>query len=142
MFVRKRRSNAPVSILVAVGIGVCCAVVFSMLVCALLASLITSGSISFQTTGGVVVVVQGISGMLGSWIAATVAKQQRLQVCLITAGMYFLCLLAMTALLFDGEYAGVVLSLMSVLTGGCIVALSGIRTKKEKKFKALKRAYR
>lgn len=142
MSVRKKRGNFALSPLAAIVIGAVTALAFSTLICVLLASMISSGKMSFSAAEKMIILTQGIAALLGAWIAAGIAKQKRVQICLITAGAYFLCLLAMTALLFGGQYKGLVLPLFSVLTGAGVAALSGIRTKNGKKLKALKRSYR
>ena len=62
-----------------------------------------------------------VASMSGSWITAGLVKHQRLVMCLITGGVYFLLLLGMTAFFFGGQYQGVIPTALLV-AGGCTAA--------------------
>ena len=86
-------------------------------------------------------VVLLLSASLGSWTASTKIGRLRTQVCLITGGIYFLVLLSITALFFDGLYQGIGVAAILVFVGSGVTALLGIREKKSRKSKIKKRAF-
>ena len=62
------------------------------------------------------------AGAFAAWISST---QNRLLICLANGGIYFLSLIATTALLFGGQYKGVGATALVVLAGTLSVVLLG-----------------
>lgn len=87
-------------------------------------------------------VITALASALGSWLAAARAKRMRVQVCLLTGLVYFLILLSMTALFFDGRYQGLAVGAGVILAGSAMPCLAMLKGKKNQKWKAPKRAYR
>lgn len=81
-----------------------------------------------------------LSAVMGAWGAFSCIKKQRLQICLLSAAVYYLLLLGITALFFGGQYQGMGVTAAVILAGVMIVAL--FPTKGSAKFKLKKRAYR
>ena len=133
------RSGDPAA---AIAIGAVAALILSIALCAVITGVVSSGNTDIQSVGIWIYAVQGVCCFLGAMAGAIVAAGKRMQVCLLTALAYFLCLLAMTALLFGGQYSGVIMSAMMVMLGGLAAGLLGIRTKKGMKIKGIKRSYR
>ena len=142
MSYKKKRSVKSANPVTAIVLGAGCTLVLSIAFCAVITSLVNDGSTSIHSTGIWIYAVHGTCSFLGAMAAAMVADVKRVQVCLLTALVYFLCLLAMTALLFGGQYSGIIMSAMMVMVGGLTAGLLGIRTKKERKIKGLKKTYR
>ena len=133
------RSKATV-IPIAVGIGLGVAWILTILGAVVLTFALAGETISMDAMGFGIVVVLFVSTFTGSMIAVWYAKGQRMQISMITAGVYFLTLLAMNAIFFGGEYKGVWVSLLVVVLAGAVAAFvgtGGVKTRKHKiKFRA------
>ena len=82
-----------------------------------------------------------IGGVAAGAKAAAKIKRLRTQVCLITGGVYYLILLALTALFFDGRYQSMGVTAIFALVGCGLSALVGIKEKKKGNGKMKKRAF-
>jgi len=76
-------------------------------------------------TGGMLPVCTAV----GAWVAITLVKSRKMQTCLITGGVYYLCLLAVNVLFFGGQFDGVFVSLLMVLLGASAVGFLAARGK-------------
>ncbi len=92
--------------------------------------------------GAAVTVVHFLASAAGAWLAMHKTKGRKLQVCMLTGLSYYLLLLAVTALFFDGLYQGMGPAAIAVLAGSAAVALVGARGKKGSVSRRKKRAYR
>lgn len=63
-----------------------------------------------------------ISAAFGAWGAYNAIKKQRLQICLMSAAVYYLLLLAITALFFGGQYQGMGVTALVIVLGALSVA--------------------
>lgn len=90
--------------------------------------------------GYAALVILFVSAVMGAWGAVSSIKRQRLQICLMSAAVYFLLLLAMTALFFGGQYRGMGVTAIVILAGALAVAF--FPAKGGTKFKFKKGAYR
>lgn len=61
-----------------------------------------------------------LSAICGTWIANRKIKRQKLLVCLMSGVIYYAILLSMTALFFGGQYTGMGVTALVVLSG-CMV---------------------
>lgn len=131
------KSGIAVGILIGVlvGIGV------TLVGVSILAWLIATEKISENAIGYGTMVILFISALLGAGTAAANIKRLRVQVCLITGGIYYLLLLATTALFFGGQYQGMGITAILVLLGSGLVSLLGIRENKSRKNKFKKHAF-
>lgn len=68
-----------------------------------------------------------LSSAAGAWVAAKMVKHRWMVVCLGTGAVYFLTLLACTALFFGGQYEGIGVTLLVVLAGSGAVGLLGLK---------------
>ena len=67
---------------------------------------------------------------LGALLAFRCVRRQRLVVCLLSGAVYYLSLLAMTALFFGGQYEGVGVTGLVILGGSLAVGLMGLKGEK------------
>lgn len=125
-----------------VGIGVMVALLLSLGGCAVVAYLISNGYISQSAMKIYAAIILMLSAFIGALIAYGRVKKQRLQISVITAAVYYLCLLAITALFFGGQFAGAGTGAIVVILGCCAAALLGISPGKKRKFQFRKRGYR
>ena len=68
--------------------------------------------------------------LAGAAVAVGKIKRRRVYVCLLSGGIYYGILLAMTALFFGGQYQGMGVTALLVLAGSGLVALLGLRGEK------------
>ncbi len=107
-----------VSMPAGIAMGTSLAVITTVGGAAIMASLIGNESIPENAMKTGCMLIHFLSAALGSLLSAAVTKQKRLPVCIITAAAYFGILLAMTALLFEGQYQGVWLTALIIFAGG------------------------
>ena len=132
-----KSSVMPVGIVI--GVLVCIGV--SLVSSAILAWLISAERVGEDAVRYGAMIVLPLSALLGSWAASSKIGRLRTQVCLITGAGYFLALLSLTALFFDGQYQGVGVAAILIIVGCGLAALLGIREKKSRKSKIKKRAF-
>lgn len=140
MRLRKIASGAAMGIPAGLGLGLVISGIITLAGTAAVSHLIATEKIGEGMINYGSILVLAISAALGAGGAASFVKRLRLQVCLLSGGCYYLFLLALTALFFGGQYAGMGATALAVLVGCGIVAF--IPTKKGKNWKKGKRAYR
>ena len=64
-----------------------------------------------------------LASAAGSAVAEGTIQRLRIQMCLAAGGGYYLCLLAVTALFFGGQYQGMGVTALMVLCGAVLVIL-------------------
>ena len=129
------------SLPIGIGMGVGLALLVTLIGSATAAWMISTDKIEEETIGYSVMVILILSSFLGSWIAVLKTKRLRLQVSFITGGIYYLLLLAITALFFGGQYQGMGITLMLVLVGCAITIMIGLRGQKMKKASHRRKAF-
>ncbi len=107
---------------IGLAIGGLVSIIVTLAGSALLSYLVLSEMIGEQGIGYGSMIILLLSTILGSLIAVRTIQKQRLQVSLMSAGLYYLMLIGITALFFGGEYAGMGVTGLVVLIGGLIVA--------------------
>ncbi len=122
MYGKKKVTGTAMGIPGGLGLGILVCLLITLMGAALTAWLVTSERIGEGTTGYAAMVILALSSAVGSLVAVHFVKRLRLQVCMLTGGLYYLTLLAMTALLFGGQYQGMGISAIIILAGCAIVA--------------------
>lgn len=135
-----KRKGTPLGIPAGLGIGAIVALLITLMGAALVAYLIASEKAGEGIIGYASMVIMAAATATGSWIAVSLVKRLRLQMCMMMGGCYYLLLLAMTALLFGGRYEGMGLSALVILAACAVVAFSPIS--KSKISGKRKKAYR
>ena len=69
-----------------------------------------------------ILVVSALSGALTAW---SKIKRLRMQVCLLSGGIYYLALLGMTMLFFGGQFRGMGVTALMVACGSVLAILGG-----------------
>ncbi len=85
--------------------------------------MVDGGVLSQNSMGYVAMAVIFIAAFTGSVIAMNRMKEKRLMVSTLSAGVYYLLLLGMTALFFGGQYKGLGVTALLVLAGAVAPAL-------------------
>ena len=136
----KKVSGTAIGIPAGLGLSTLISLVITLAGAALLAYMMTSEKIGEGAMGFSAMMIQAIASVAGAWCAVSVVKRLRLQMCMMAGACYYLTLLAMTALFFEGRYQGMGVSALIILAGCAIVAF--IPVKNGSLFKKGKRAYR
>lgn len=97
---------------------------------AVFASLISKEVLGEESIGYCAMVLILAASLLGAAAAVGKIKRRRVYVCLLSGGIYYGILLAMTALFFGGQYQGMGVTAPLVLAGSGLVALLGLRGEK------------
>lgn len=137
MYGKKKVTGTAMGIPAGLGLGIVVCLFITLAGAALTAWLIASEKIGEATTGYAAMVILVLASAAGALVAAHFVKRLRLQVCMLTGGCYYLILLAMTALLFGGQYQGMGVSAIMILAGCSIIAFlpskngrAGVKRKK------------
>ncbi len=118
------------SMIKGIGIGVAASMILTLLGAGVLTWLLLGGMMQESAMGYGVAAVLLVSSVIGGSIAVRIHGSQLLLTGALTAVAYGLCLLAVTALVFDGEYEGIPVTLPVLLSGGVAAALLGGRQKR------------
>lgn len=118
-----RASSMPAGLIA----GALCGLVGTLLFSAILAKLVDSEIIPQDKVGYGIMVLLLICAFLGANEACRRTKRQYLIVCAISAGVYFLILLSITALFFGGQYSGIGVTAILILCGSILSAFTRSR---------------
>ena len=140
MYGKKRGSGTAMSVPAGLGIGLLVSLVITIAGSAVAAWMIASEKIGEGSSGYAVMVIQALAVGLGALSAVYLIKKQRLQVCMFTGVIYYLSLLAMTALFFGGQYQGMGVS--AIIVAGICTLVAFLPTKNGRASGKRKRAYR
>ncbi len=131
MSTKRKAPRSTGSIPAGIGIAVAVSTVITILGAALCASLISQEVIGPEKTGLVSTVILVLSAAAGAITAMRLIGRLRMQMCLAAGGCYYLLLLSMTALFFEGQYEGLLPTAIAVLAGsGAVAILSTVIQKK------------
>ena len=89
------------------------------------AFLVHRGTMAVNSIGYGAMVILVLSALSGAWMAFKKIKRLRLQVCLISGGIYYLMLLGMTMLFFGGQFQGMGVTALMVACGSILAILGG-----------------
>ncbi len=126
-YMKKRMGKATSSI----PLGLGCSVLVSMTVTLLAAVVMTfliAGEYMQEAampTGAAIAML--LASIAGSLTVIIKIGQKTLWMCLASGAIYYLCLLAMTAMFFGGQYAQMGVSGVAVLIGSAVVILLSLR---------------
>ena len=103
--------------------------------------LILRGILGEETSGYCAMAILLLASMAGAAVSAGTIQRLRAQMCLAAGGGYYLCLIAITALFFGGQYRGMGVTALMVLCGAVLVILlapggknrSGCRRRKKQR---------
>ncbi len=117
----------------AIGIGVAVSFVVTLIGAAVLATLVGKGTLPEGGIGGGAMVILVICTAAGAVVASLLFPGKRLVVCGLTALGYYLSLLALTALIFGGQYQGMGVTALMILLGAVLTVLPALLGKGRKK---------
>lgn len=140
MYAKRKVKGTAMGIPGGLGLGIVASLLITFAGAAVTAWLIASEKIGEGTAGYAVMVILALASATGSLVAVHLVKRLRLQVCMLTGGCYYLTLLALTALLFGGQYQGMGVSAVIVLGGCALIAF--LPAKNSRMALKLKKTYR
>lgn len=123
----KKVTGRCASIQAALAMGTGCAMIWTVLGAALVAKLVDSETIQPEAIGYGSMGILLTASALGALAAYGKVKKNRAPVCFGVGGIYYLCLLAMTALFFGGQYTGMGVTAVMILLGCCAAMLPGLK---------------
>ncbi len=124
----------------ALGCATCLGV--TLLGAMLFAGLISKEVLSESSMGFCAMAVILLAAAAGTAVSVGRIKRQRAMVCALTGGIYYVVLLAITALFFEGQYAGMGETALLVLAGCGVILLLGLREKKSRPARKRKNVHR
>lgn len=116
----------------AIGVGI--SVAMTIVLVMLFAKLILSGTLAESMIQWVAYGVVFLSVLCGSLFSSKCAKQKKLPVGMADAGIYFLLIGAIHALLIQHSYHNVLAIGLCCLVGGLLGSLAGAKQKRKRRF--------
>ncbi len=136
------KSKSTGSIPSGIGIAAAVSIAVTLLGAAVIACLVDREVIAAEGISAASSLIWIIGAALGALTAMVRIKRMRMQMCMLSGGCYFLTLIAVTALFFGGQYAGMGVSTLCILCGCGAVAILSILAEKKGGRKIRKRTYR
>ena len=107
----------------ALGAGMC--MVVTLLLTAVSAALVSAGTLQESATGYIAMIILFLGALAGAAAGGSKRQEKRLYVCLLIAAVYLGMLLALTAAFFGGQYRGVGVASLVLLSGAFVGAMAG-----------------
>lgn len=142
MVVNKKVTGKAKSMAVGLALGTAASLAVTVLGAAVTANMILSEKIATEAVGYAALFILLIAAVVGALVSKALIKRRRMLVCIGAGGIYYLSLLAITAVFFGGQYHGMGVTAL-VVFGGCgAVSLLGLRGEKKGKFSRKKYRFR
>lgn len=125
--VEKKMTGRAASIPGGLAIGALVSMIVTVLIAAIGAHLIISEMLPQDKIGYCSIAALLCGAILGALTASGKVKHRKLLVCLLSGMVYFLMLLATTALFFGGQYEGIGVTFVTVSLGSIAAALIASR---------------
>ena len=110
--------------------GALCSMGITLLGTSLMAWLIGNEMMAESNIGYGVMIMLILASFLGSKVACGKIKRQRLVCCVSSGAIYFGVLLSITAMFFGGQYHGIGATVLLIIAGCGLAALTGLRKKR------------
>lgn len=123
MTVNRKVTGTATTIPVGLGLGLLASMSVTAVLSAASAGLILGGRMPEDSVGYCAMVILLLSSIAGAVTATGKIKRRRFQMGLISGGLYFAALLAVTALFFGGIYDGIGVTALMILCGCMLVIL-------------------
>ena len=103
-------------------IGASVSMLVTLILIAIWTTLINTGLISISKMDYYVICTLLVSAVIGSIVGAAKTNQKKMHISLLTGVLYLLLLLSITAIFFEGQYYGIGVSTLAIISG-CVAAL-------------------
>lgn len=127
MVINKKVTGKAMSMPLGFAVGLAISMVVTLITVGIMAQLVLGEKMKTEVIGYGSMVTLLLSSAAGAWVAAKMVKHRWMVVCLGGGAVYFLTLLACTALFFGGQYEGVGVTFLVVLAGSGAVGLLGLK---------------
>lgn len=127
MTIKSKATGRAASLPASLAIGVGFALLWTVLGAMLVAKLVDNEVMPQESIGYGSMAILLTASFLAAAVSFGKLRRQRVPVCLGAGGAYFLCLLAVTALFFGGQYEGMGVTAVLVLLGAGAAILPGCR---------------
>ena len=108
-------------------VGMTVGLIVTVLLSSLVAKLLQTGVLAQNQTGYAVMGLLLAASFAGAAVAQGRVKHRRRMICMLSGGIYYLSLLAITALFFGGQYTAMGVTALVVLAGCGTAALMCVR---------------
>jgi putative membrane protein (TIGR04086 family) len=142
MVVNKKVTGKAVSVPMGLLIGQAIALIVSVLGSIIAANMILTETLEASAIGYCAIVILMLASALCALISAWMIKRRWMIVCLGAGGIYYLLLLATTAMFFGAQYQGMGVTALVVLGGSGAVGLLGLQVGNGKRSKRAKHHFR
>ena len=132
MTTNRKVTGTAVTMPMGVGIGCGISMILTILGAAVVAKLISAEILKETAVGYGAMMIILTATICGGAVAVNKVKKRILQVSILVGGVYFVLLMAMTALFFGGQYQGMGVTALLILGGSGVVILMAGRKKKSK----------
>lgn len=136
-----KMTGRAVSIPKGLAVGAVISMLATIIIAALGAHLIASEILPQEQIGYCSLTALITGSILGAIAASGKVKRRRLMVCLLNGLVYYMILLAITALFFGGQYQGMGVTLITICLGSLAAALITSRDKKERSKRGRKKIH-
>ena len=133
MITGNKVSGTAVSIPVGIALGVMLSLAVTCAMTVAASWLVLDGKIDEKLLGYLVIGILVTASAAGALLAALRIKRRWVMICLVTATVFYLLLLAVTAVLFGGNYQGIGVSGLWILVGALTSGALGLLKKGTKK---------
>lgn len=124
----QKPTGRAVSVPAGLATGAAFALVWTIAGAMLIAKLVDSEVMKQESIGYGAMVILVSASFSGAMLSYGRIKRQRVQMCLISGGIYFLLLAAMTSLFFGGQFSGAGVTVILVLAGSAAAILPGLHS--------------
>lgn len=124
-----------------IAIGTVASIITSLVIAVILTMLIEHDKLSPEMMNYGVMLLLMLSAVVGAMIARIRYSSRIMIVCIITAVCYWISLLCVTALFFDGSYSGVPATALVIIAGGIIAGCAPTGQRKSAKKRIRKKRY-
>lgn len=114
-------------------IGTAICILLTVLISIVISKLISIEKIEWNQVGYGVMIMLLIASIAGAKTACTIIRRRKLIICASIGGLYWLSLLVITALFFDGQYNGMGLTGLIILCGGALVYIMEMKREGRRK---------
>lgn len=130
------------SMVSSVGIGAIVCMTVTLLLTAIVAVLIGTEKIPVSTADYCVLMIVLMSAITGSMVGAGKVSHKRLYASVLIAVSYLLILLSITAMFFEGQYNGVGVTALVIISGSIVAILVDRKGEKRSKKRRIKMGHR
>lgn len=108
-------------------LGTTAALVLTVGYAILMTQLILTETVDMTALGYGSMILLPVVSAVSAWIAVSIIKRKRMQVCLLSGGVYFTVLALINIFFFGGQFQGVLVTVALILAGVLVVGVMGLR---------------